>query len=125
VCLLALPWIKNGAFGSMFCDTQRHQMHCDSQPACPYQRRLSVSASKHDKTIGASVCVCAQDVLRGWLDWKALHFKYLSFMAEFWELFDTPTNILHDSQEKQWLFPQIILKTGVCNWDAVFPSYTN
>jgi hypothetical protein len=27
-------------------------------------------------------------ILRGWLDWKALRFKYLSFTAEFREIFD-------------------------------------
>lgn len=59
-----------------------------------YHRRISTSASKHGKTIGASVCVCRRDVLWGWLDWKALHFNYESMTAEFWELSDTPTYLL-------------------------------
>jgi len=41
------------------------------------------------------VCVCVRrtDELHGQLEWKALHFKYLNFKAEFQELFDMPVNI--------------------------------
>jgi hypothetical protein len=30
--LLALPQTKSRASGSMLCDTQKHEMQCDSQP---------------------------------------------------------------------------------------------
>jgi len=54
----------------------------------PYRRMISTNVSKHDKTIGASVCVqkgCTSRVNR--LE------GYKNLKAEFWELFDAPTDL--------------------------------
>jgi len=81
-----------------FCNTQKTS-NTLCQPACSsYWRRHAMSASKHGKTTGEYMCMCvgvcvahmhAEGMFWGWLEWKALSFEYLSFTAEFQELFDT------------------------------------
>jgi hypothetical protein len=78
-----------------FCNTQKTS-NTLCQPACSsYQRRHAMSASKHSKTTGECRCVCvcvvhmhAKGTFWGWTEWKAPSFEYLSFTAEFQELFD-------------------------------------
>ena len=43
-------------------------------------------------TLLEQVLVRTRDVLQGRIDWKALYFRYVSFTAEFEELFDPRTN---------------------------------
>jgi len=81
------PRQRNGASESMFCDTRRCQLQCDGWPAHYTKGVFSWVLPSMPKLL-EQVCVCRRDVPREWLDWNALHFNYLSFMAEFWELYD-------------------------------------
>lgn len=69
----------------MFCDTWRYQVQCDGWPA-HYTKGLFPWVHPIMPKLVEQVCLCRRNVPREWLDWKALHFSYLSFMAEFWEL---------------------------------------
>jgi hypothetical protein len=78
-----------------FCNTQRHQRHCVSRPAHHTKGGMPWLLPSIANTLGnMCVCVCvahmhAEGMFWGWLEWKALSFEYLSFTAEFQELFDT------------------------------------
>jgi transposase len=81
------PRIKMGLLGQGFVTLE--DVKCKATAGLrTCQWRLSMSASRHGKTVGASLCVRRRTVLRGCLDWKALRFKYLSFTTEFRELFE-------------------------------------
>ena len=91
--LWALTWTKYEASGSMLCNTWRHQIQCYSQPAHCTNGGFPQMLPSMAKVLQQVVCVCVC-VQRGctsrMIDWKALHYKYLSFMAEFWQHYDTP-----------------------------------
>jgi hypothetical protein len=80
------PKLKTGLLGQ--CSVTLEDIKCkapDSLATIP--REAFHECFQAWQTVGSSVCVRRRDVLRGCLDWKALRFKYLSFTAEFRELF--------------------------------------
>jgi hypothetical protein len=84
------------ASGSMFCNTWRHQMQCNSQPAhCSKGGFPRVLPSMAKLLQQMCACVrtqrgCTSKMIR--LDSSGLH-KYLSFMAQFWQHYDTPMEL--------------------------------
>jgi len=89
--LWLFPRQKMGLLSQCF-DTWRQQIQCNSWPEHHTKGGFPWVLPSMAKLL-EQVWVRTRDVLKGWLDWKALHFRYLSFTAEFQELFDPRTNI--------------------------------
>ena len=121
--LLALCGLKTGLQGQCFA-TLKDTKCIGTAGLHTILKEAFHECFKICQTTAANVCVCVcvcvhmhacmqtQDILQEQLDWKTLCFKCLSIITEFQELFETP---MHDSEEKQWLFPLTAL-TNCCLW---------
>jgi hypothetical protein len=94
--LLALAWAKFETSGSMFCNTWKHQIQCDSQLAHCTKGGFPSTARLLQQVVCACVCVCVcMRVHRGYVlrklsEWIALHFKYFFYgwiLATLWYMY--------------------------------------